>query len=287
MKNKPDSHKPSAAFRVGVVSLVFMIIGFQVALFVHRAAVMDIISHRDNPDTVFIYLEKGNDTKVTLKSGEHTPEAREAYTRFAPRQYRSFRFDPNTVSHDSLVMLGFTDKQAASIIRYRDSGGRFRRKSDFAHSYVVEDSVFRRLEPFIDIPLLDINSADSSQFDSLPGIGPYFASKMVSYRNELGGYSFPEQLMDIYHFDNEKFEALKDLICCNPADVRPFGLWTLPADSLRLHPYIRNWNTAKAIVLFRENTTIEEHTAASLAKAGIISSETAAKLARIAIDPGP
>ena len=37
---------------MGVVALVFMIIGYQTALFVHSAAVMKIEANRDRPDTV-------------------------------------------------------------------------------------------------------------------------------------------------------------------------------------------------------------------------------------------
>ena len=143
---------------------------------------------------------------------------------------------------------------------------------------MVADSVYRRLEKYIDIPRTDINKADSAAFDALPGIGPYFASKMVSYREELGGYSFPEQLMDIYHFDREKYDGLSDLICCSPP-AKPFDLWGLPADSLRLHPYIRRFDTARAVVLYRENTPREQWTVQGLAKNGIITPEVAAKLA--------
>jgi competence protein ComEA len=179
------------------------------------------------------------------------------------------------------VRLGFSEKQAQSIDNYRQKGGRFRRKSDFAKSFVVSDSVFRRLESYIDIPLLDINRADSAAFDALPGIGPYFAAKMVEYRGRLGGYSYPEQLMDIYHFDREKFDALKDLISCSPPE--PYRLWQLPADSLRLHPYIGGWKQAKAIVLLREHSPAEELSVEAIRQAGILSEEDCGKLARCSI----
>lgn len=96
-----------------------------------------------------------------------------------PRTYENFRFNPNVVSVNDLRRLGFSLKQAESIDNYRKKGGRFRRKEDFAKSYVVADSVYRRLEKYIDIPLLDINRADSAEFDALPGIGGYFAAKVV------------------------------------------------------------------------------------------------------------
>ena len=193
----------------------------------------------------------------------------------------SFRFNPNTVSVEDLIRLGFSEKQAQAIDNYRAKGGRFRRKADFAKSFVVADSVFRRLEPFIDIPRVDLNRADSAALDALPGIGPYYAAKIVGYRAELGGYSYPEQLMDLYRFDREKYDALQDLVFCSkPA---PYALWTLPADSLRKHPYIHSRQVARAIVLFRENTPREDWTVQALSAAGILPEEDGRRLSRCVI----
>ena len=123
---------------------------------------------------------------------------------------------------------------------------------------MVSDSVYKRLEKYISIPKIDINKADSAEFDSLPGIGGWFAKNMVEYRSRLRGYSCTEQLMEIYRFDAEKYEALKDLITCSEAEAYPF--WSAPADSLRLHPHIRSWQTAKAIVFYREHNTRDKWT---------------------------
>jgi DNA uptake protein ComE-like DNA-binding protein len=175
------------------------------------------------------------------------------------------------------VRLGFSEKQAQSILNYREKGGRFRRPADFAKSYVVADSVFERLQPYIDIPRLDINKADSAAFEALPGIGPYFASKMVSYRTSLGGYSYPEQLLDIYYFDRDKYDGLKDLITCSAPD--PFPIWTLPEADLARHPYISKAE-AHAVVLYREHQPREAWTVEGLGKAGIFSGEHLEKLSR-------
>lgn len=192
------------------------------------------------------------------------------------RPVESFRFDPNTVSVDDLMRLGFSAKQAAAIDNYRAKGGRYRRPSDFASSFVVADSVYERLRPYISIPKVDINQADSAAFDALPGIGPYFASKMVSYRKELGGYSYSSQLMEIWNFDQEKYNALADLIKVGPS--KPYPLWSLPAEELRRHPYIRSWQTARAIVLFREHNPRSKWSVDELLKAGVIDAQAAAKL---------
>ena len=296
MEKKREA-KISATFKIGAVSLVFLIIGYQTAVFVHRSAILRIEANRDQPDTVYVVERvpvptdgagdtvgagsagKSRKTDTLRRNSAHSAPVRAV--REATRRVESFRFNPNEVSVEDLVRLGFSEKQAQSIDNYRQKGGRFRRKSDFAKSFVVSDSVFRRLESYIDIPLLDINRADSAAFDALPGIGPYFAAKMVEYRGRLGGYSYPEQLMDIYHFDREKFDALKDLISCSPPE--PYRLWQLPADSLRLHPYIGGWKQAKAIVLLREHTPAEELSVEAIRQAGILPEEDCVKLARCSI----
>ena len=218
---------------------------------------------------------------TTRRNASHS-EYVEAYRR-ETRRVESFRFNPNTVSVEDLIRLGFSEKQAAAIDRYRASGGRFRRKADFAKSFVVADSVYRRLERFIDIPKVDLNRADSAALDDLPGIGAWYAKRILAYRAELGGYSFPEQLLDISRFDREKYDALADLVFCSPPT--PYALWTLPADSLLHHPYIRSRQAARSIALFREHTPREGWTVAALGEAGILPPEDAARLGRCAIAP--
>ena len=314
MKEKKTEDHPVlfTSFRAGIIALVFLVMGFQLALFVYKAAELRILANRDRPDTVYVCpgpavsspspvstpssvsIPSGSfassasgasvpSARTTRRNAVQAPLAERIREEKPRRQVESFRFDPNTVSVEDLQRLGFSPKQAASIDNYRSKGGRFRRKEDFAKSYVVADSVYRRLEAYIDIPLLDINRADSAAFDALPGIGGYFAAKMVAYRRQLGGYSCKEQLMEIYHFDRERFDGLKELICVGEAPA--FRLWTLPADSLRLHPHIRSWQTARAIVLYRENNAKEALTLAGLREAGILSEEQAEGLGRCRIEP--
>lgn len=349
MSGRKEKPRLSSFFKVGAISIAFLILGYQVAIFVQRAAVLKIEANRDHPDTVYVCAESlprdsqssdyqqypesrlgkfpnrgyansqsssqmrvhgsgggrsngsgdrgvaghgsgGGRSNAGYSSGgwsyrsnaEHSPKVQAV--RKATRKVESFRFNPNTISCEDLQRLGFSEKQAESIVHYREKGGSFRRKSDFAKSYVVADSVYKRLEKFIDIPLVDINKADSAAFDALPGIGGYFARKMVEYREKLGGYSFPEQLMDIYHFDQEKYDALKDLIICSPPE-HPFALWSLGIDELRKHPYIRNYQTAKAIVLYRENTPRDSLSVLALGRAGILDDDIARKLSRCALAP--
>lgn len=299
-----EKNKSSVLFRSGSVCLVFLVIGYQGALFINRAAVLHIEANRDRPDTVFIVREipsehrsadtgarggsygdghmaaaeaRGNSygSDTFRRNASHSPDV--SRVRAETRKVESFRFNPNSAGIEDLMRLGFSERQAQSIENYRKSGGRFHRKEDFAKSFVVSDSIYRRLEKYIDIPLTDINKADSAAFDALPGIGPFYAARMVEYRQSLGGYSYTEQLMDIWNFDEGKYGKLKDLICCSPA--RPMRLWQMPADSLRLHPYIRGYREAEAIVLLRNNYPRDSLCVDLIRRAGILGEEDCRRLA--------
>lgn len=315
MKKKENKSGLSESFIAGVIAIVFLIVGYQTALFIHRAAVMKVVANRDEPDTVFVYgnvapdqtayrdiesaggdgggygserktYAKGEASEsevLVRKNAAHHPRAEIIRADAQSKNVETFRFDPNTISVDDLCRLGFSPKQAQSIDNYRKKGGRFRRKTDFAKSFVVSDSIYRRLEPYIEIPLTDLNLADSAAFDALPGIGGWFASKIIEHRKALGGYSYKEQLMDIPRFDEEKFKELEDLVVISPEWQIPYPLWSLPADSLRLHPYIGNLETARAIVLYRNNSPKDSCTIEELRIAGILTTENANKLSKCLI----
>jgi len=68
------------------------------------------------------------------------------------KKYTLFPFNPNTITPDSLQLLGFSKKQALTIIHYREKGGRFRRKEDFSKMYTVSREKYLELEPYIIIP---------------------------------------------------------------------------------------------------------------------------------------
>ncbi len=324
-----------SSFVVGSIALVFLIVGYQAAVFVHSAAVAKIAADRDCPDTVFVAVgdrdksadcgtgvnagaadrsggrqhggrqhdgrqhdgrqhdgrqhggmehsgDKGKFVRVVeRRSGAKSAAGKSLRENVPRRKTETFRFNPNTVSVEDLQRLGFSLKQAQSIDNYRNKGGRFRRKSDFAKSFVVSDSIYRRLEPYIDIPKLDINLADSAAFDALPGIGGWFARQMIMYRERLGGYSFPEQLMEIRNFDREKFDKLSDLIFVSPQTAVPYPLWTLPEEELKRHPYIGP--AAHGIVLFRSSQPKDRWSVDELLRNRILPPDDAERLGRCLI----
>lgn len=77
-----------------------------------------------------------------------------------------FAFDPNTITGDSLQLLGFSTRQAQSILKYRNKGGKFRYREDFAKLYVVDSAVYAALEGYL---LLPRRGSGTKEGISVPG----------------------------------------------------------------------------------------------------------------------
>lgn len=62
-----------------------------------------------------------------------------------------FYFDPNTVTKEQMLQLGFTEKQASNLANYRENGGRFSKPDDLRKLYGMRTMQFKILKPYIAI----------------------------------------------------------------------------------------------------------------------------------------
>jgi len=60
--------------------------------------------------------------------------------------------------------------------------------------------------------LVNINQADLSRLETLSGIGPSFAQKIIEYREAHGGFKSTEELMAVPGIGRKTFDRLKDKI---------------------------------------------------------------------------
>ena len=61
--------------------------------------------------------------------------------------------------------------------------------------------------------LVNINTADSALLETLPGIGPATAQKIIASRESEGPFASTDELMRISGIGDKKYAAIKDLIC--------------------------------------------------------------------------
>lgn len=273
----------------GMVALVFLILGFQIAVFVMKVVERPVQRETASEEAI------SADTAVVegvapaaVASGRSAPKfgrsapkpgrsVSKPYAAAAKRRIESFRFNPNTVSEEELVRLGLSPKQAASIGNYRSKGGRFRKKEDFAKMYVVSDTLYSRLEPYIDIPKLELNAADSAALVQLKGIGPYYALKILDYRDKLGGFCDVSQLMEVPGIDSARFSGLCGDIRVDSSAIRKIDIWQDSAALLALHPYIGE-KGARRIERFRKVYDLSLRTLPNLLKDRVFTPDQLSRL---------
>lgn len=188
-------------------------------------------------------------------------------------------FDPNTADSTLLLSLGLQPWQVRSIYRYRAKGGIYRQPSDFARLYGLTVKQYKELLPYIHIsdeykPAAEVygrtdavrsgrdtlrypvklqpgqyvalDDADTASLRKVPGIGRYYASRIVRYRNDLGGYVSVAQLSEIEGIP----EAALSYFRVTGGAVRKLNLNRLTLNELKHHPYI-NFYQARRIIDYR------------------------------------
>ena len=197
------------------------------------------------------------------------------------RQVERFFFDPNTADSAQLRRLGLQTWQIRNIYKYRAAGGIYREKTDFARLYGLTVKEYRELEPYIRISSdylpaatlvkesasatakhdttfvhhypqkiaetahVVLNTADTTELMTVPGIGPYFARKIVQYGQRLGGYVNVDQLDEIENFPAES----KRFLVVEGATPQKLNVNKLTLNELKRHPYI-NFYHAKDITYY-------------------------------------
>ena len=60
--------------------------------------------------------------------------------------------------------------------------------------------------------ILDLNTATAEQLQTLPGIGPVMAERIIAYRNEVGAFETVGELMNVLGIGEKTLEAIWNLV---------------------------------------------------------------------------
>jgi competence protein ComEA len=101
------------------------------------------------------------------------------------------------------------------------------------------------------IPLVDLNSCDTSELISLPGIGSVLSKRIIKYRNLLGGYASVNQLHEVYGLPPETFEIIKGRVFADTSLLVRIKINSAGYKELSRQPYFDKYEV-QAILKYRE-----------------------------------
>jgi competence protein ComEA len=98
---------------------------------------------------------------------------------------------------------------------------------------------------------IEVNQADSLAWLALPGIGEKLASRILRFRERLGGFCSVDQVAETWGLPDSTFQLIRPRLVLQTAATRKIPLNTAPEDQLRQHPYIR-FRLARVIIRYRQ-----------------------------------
>lgn len=99
--------------------------------------------------------------------------------------------------------------------------------------------------------VVELNSADSISLLKLRGIGKVFASRIIKYRDMLGGFTSLEQLKEVYGVDSVLYQNIEAYIIVNPDAIQKININFADAKVMGKHPYLK-YDKANAIIYYRK-----------------------------------
>ena len=176
------------------------------------------------------------------------------------------RFNPNDYSLDDWMALGLSVKQSQSILNFVQRG--IYSNSALEKIYVmptevydlIKDSTYyeKQITEFTAIkdsvvkplPLLEINAASKEDLIELNGVGEFYAKQILKYKNELGGFVFLEQLLEVWKMRLETYEKLLPQLSIDTNKIKKINVNTCSLEDLRSHPYL-DYYQANSIIKMR------------------------------------
>lgn len=228
----------------------------------------DLIADYDRGNNWRTHSEKENNLRIDEREGDDY-DCEESV----------FSFDPNTISQDSLVLLGLSASQANVVVNYRENGGYFSVPDDFRKIYVLPEGFFERVRDSIYINKIELNSAGHDDLVKLPGIGDYYATRILEFRDKLGGFVDVSDLLQVKGIDSLRFELFSQMVYTDVDKIVKRSLDSLKFSDLNSHPEIGPY-LARGIVRMRERMEEGVVTVALLVARKIITEERAVKLYR-------
>ena len=254
---------------IGLVIVLLMVTAVETCVYLTRKwqaahPAPELFALQPEREQAFLsYLDSLDESERAARRAQYASRYSQPVIRLQP-------FDPNTADSTLLVTVGFKPWMARNLIRYRNAGKVFRCPEDLQRLYGMNDSLYSTLLPFIQIDtamfassfgigrvvsdtdtvitaytprikrdtILDLNTADTTEFMLLRGVGRFTAMQIIRYRQALGGYYSTSQLYEISEIANDRIDSLLPHLYADTSLITPIDVNRASVKQLYSHPYI-------------------------------------------------
>jgi DNA uptake protein ComE-like DNA-binding protein len=179
------------------------------------------------------------------------------------------KFNPNTYQEEDWQSLGFSEKQAQTIVKYKKIlGGEFTSIEQIEKCFVISEENYKQLKPYLlisskpkmqmekisDVKVKDLNSATFDDFSTFE-LTDQIKGRILSFRKILGGFAKKEQLLEVYGIESSVAEKIMQNFSLNSSKIIKINLNTSDESILKKHPYFKKYH--QELIKLRQGKTIQ------------------------------
>lgn len=154
-------------------------------------------------------------------------------------------FNPNYITDFKGYQLGMSVAEIDRLLAFRTEGSFVNSTKQFQEVTKISDSLLEAISPFFKFPewvseessesskmiqnskteIKDINTATLDDLKTINGIGETLAARIISYRAKLQGFSYNNQLLEVYNLDEEVAnKVLLEFQVINPPIIQKINI---------------------------------------------------------------
>ncbi|MDH3321974.1 MAG: helix-hairpin-helix domain-containing protein [Flavobacteriaceae bacterium] len=253
--------------RNGILFLILIILILQI-IYVFADFTHETELEADGPEIEL--LQTHIDSLKSLKAAHSKPKI--------------YPFNPNYISDFKGYQLGMNVNEIDRLLAFRKTGAFVNTAKEFQNVTGINDSLLQVIAPYFKFPdwvnsenktlgqsdqknrtngqkkalkhivLKDLNTATAAELQSINGIGEKLSGRIVAYRKLLKGFTFNEQLYEVYYLEKAVADrVLQQFTVMQRPDIQQINVNTATFKELLQLPYI-DYELTKKICDFRDQT---------------------------------
>ena len=183
------------------------------------------------------------------------------------KKFKIYPFNPNYISDYKGYQLGMNVDEIDRLLAHREQRLYVNSAKEFQTITKISDSLLQKISPFFKFPewvqkknnnknnqqryipnsrinvseitTVDINKATLKDFTAIEGVDEYISERIIKYRSKLQGFSFKEQLFEVWGLDELMVnKILSTFSIKNKPIIKKVNINTASFKEVLSNPYI-------------------------------------------------